>query len=110
MKLRHKGMDVTIGHLEDPLDAAWTADFARYMAYGVDPHTWPHRGGRPLARPNFPPCGNDRVDRWVTLRILFVSGILDASAIAARLKAYDEVAARPLPEVDQNAASTASAS
>jgi hypothetical protein len=31
VKLRHQGRDLTIGHFEDPREAAHAADFVRYM-------------------------------------------------------------------------------
>ena len=51
VKLRHRGRDVTIGHYEDPEEAAYAGDFARYMLLGLRPTSW-HANA---ARPNFPP-------------------------------------------------------
>jgi hypothetical protein len=51
VKLRYRGKDLTIGHFEDPREAAYAADFTRYMLLGVKPAHW----HRKVVRPNFPP-------------------------------------------------------
>jgi len=51
VKFRCNGRDLNMGHYEDPELAAWVADFARYMCFGLKPGHWHHRVGRP----NFPP-------------------------------------------------------
>jgi hypothetical protein len=88
-----KGTVIFLGDYREEIDAAWVADFVKYMAYGVDPHAWPRRTNA-CKPPNFPPTVNHSVNRQDILRILFVRGILDAATIAARLKAYDALAAR----------------
>jgi hypothetical protein len=47
VKFRRNGRDLCIGHYEDPELAAWVADFARYMCFGLHPAKWHHRVGRP---------------------------------------------------------------
>ena len=51
VKLRYRGKDLTIGHYEDPQEAAYAADFARYMLLGLKPTHWHPK----VVRPNFPP-------------------------------------------------------
>jgi hypothetical protein len=51
VKVRYGRQDLTLGHYEDPAEAARTADFARYMLYGLRHVCWPAR----VARPNGPP-------------------------------------------------------
>ena len=46
-KFRHAGQDLNLGHYDAPEQAAWVADFARYMCFGLNPAMWHPRVGRP---------------------------------------------------------------
>lgn len=96
VKFRCKGKDLTIGHYEDPELAAWVADFARYMCFGIKPAMWHHRVGRP----NFPPSPRDDFPRALILQKLVDSGLVSIDKLQQRVAAFDAV-------VEQNAASCA---
>ena len=87
VKLRHRGLDVTIGHYERPEDAAWAADFARYLLLGLNPRCW----GPKVVRPNFPPSDREEADRAQVLRRLF-RGHVSIDLIARHLGEYDAAA------------------
>ena len=96
VKFRCRGRDVNIGHFDNVERAAWTADFARYMCFGLNPGHWHHNVGRP----NFPPC-----DRFIAPRVLVVGkliqlNVLEPKTLKARMAEYDAVA-------EQNAACSA---
>ena len=92
-KFRCKGRDLSIGHYEDQELAAWVADFARYMCFGLNPGYWHHN----VARPNFPPCVRNDFPRAVILSKLLRLGAVQVDVLRARLSEYDAVA-------EQNAA------
>ncbi len=87
VKFRYKGKDLTIGHYEDPELAAWAADFARYMCFGIKPANWHHRVGRP----NFPPCTRGDFPRALILQKLAESGMLSIDKLQQRVAAFDAV-------------------
>jgi hypothetical protein len=84
VKLRHGHRDMTIGHYECAEDAAWAADFARYLLLGLNPTCW----GCKVIRPNFPPSDREAADRGQVLRRLF-RGRVSFDLIVRRLGEYD---------------------
>jgi hypothetical protein len=93
-KFRFNGRDLNLGHYDDPELAAWVADFARYMCFGLNPAMWHHRVGKP----NFSPSARNDFPRVLILRKLLQSGGLTPNILLARLAEYDAV-------LEQNAAS-----
>ena len=87
VKLRHRRVDMTIGHYERPEDAAWAADFARYLLRGINPACW----GCKVIKPNFPPSDREEADRAQVLRRLF-RGHVSIDLIARHLGEYDAAA------------------
>jgi hypothetical protein len=85
VKLRHRGKDVTIAHYEDPKDAAWAADFARYLLRGLDPACW----GPKVAKPNFPPSDREGVNRAYIARCLVGAGVVSHDLLLRRWAEYD---------------------
>jgi hypothetical protein len=73
-KLRHRGKDVTIGHFEDPKDAAWATDVARYMLRGLNPSCW----GPKVAKPNFPPSDREGFNPWYVIHRLIWAGVISS--------------------------------
>jgi len=96
VKFRCNGRDLNIGHYEDLELAAWVADFARYMCFGLKPAMWHFKVGRPNAKPHL---RND-FPRAVILMKLLDSGAISAEKLSERLAAFDAV-------VEQNGASCA---
>ncbi len=94
VKLRHRGKDVTIGHYEDPEEAAVAADFTRYMLMGLNPANWYHN----VARPNFPPRRTGDVVRGTVLRCLMSAQVVPFGVLLRHLVQYHAV-------LEQNAAS-----
>jgi hypothetical protein len=86
-KFRHNGKDLNLGHYEDPERAAWAADFARYLCFGLNPAKWHPRVGRP----NPPPCAGDDSPRRRIIRKLLGHANLPASLLVERLAEYDAV-------------------
>jgi hypothetical protein len=84
VKLRHRGQDLTIGHYEDPEDAAWSADFTRYLLLGLRPGAW-HPN---IARPNSPPGWRWSVNRYSILRILAWYGVVPPEVLARHWEEY----------------------
>ena len=96
VKLRHRGKDLTIGHYEDPREAAFAADFARYMLFGLEPERWHHNA----AKPNFP-LGNPSLEvRLTIIRCLLDAEVIARDVLRGRLHEYDAA-------VQQNYASEA---
>ncbi len=93
VKFRFKGRVLNIGHYEDRELAAWVADFARYVCYGLNPAMWHPRVGRP----NFPPRTGFDFPRERILSKLWLLGGLGLETLLARWKEYKAV-------VEQNAA------
>ena len=93
VKFRCRGRDVNLGHYDDAELAAWVADFARYMCFGLKPAYWHHNVGRP----NFPPRARFDFPRVLILRKLLQLDVLETKILWARLAEYDAVA-------EQNAA------
>jgi len=93
VKFRCRGRDLNVGHYENPELAAWAADFARYMCFGLNPAKWHHRVGKP----NFPPSVRDDFPRAVIVLKLSRLEVLEPEILGARLAEYDAV-------VGQNAA------
>jgi hypothetical protein len=94
-----------LGTFTDAAEAAWAADFAQYMLFGLDPAAWPnsvcrryHGGGKRLG-PNFPPRGNWLGAQNHVLRILFAHRLLDLATMERRRKEYDAATARPAPAI-----------
>jgi hypothetical protein len=85
---RHKGVDVTIGHYELPEDAAWAADYARYILLGLNPACW-----RPkIMKPNFPPRESEYVNGWGINWRLIGAGVISFDLAWDRARAYHEAA------------------
>ena len=88
VKFRCQGRDLNLGHYEDPEVAAWAADFARYLCFGLNPAMWHHNVGRP----NHPPLANHEYPRlFVALKLLRLTD-LDAEVLRQRLAEYDRLA------------------
>ncbi len=96
VKFRFNGSDLNLGHYEDPDLAAWVADFARYMCFGLNPAMWHHRVGKP----NFPPSPRVDFPRVLILQKLAESELLSIDKLQQRVAAFDAV-------VEQNDASCA---
>ena len=96
VKFRCRGRDVNLGHYDDAEPAAWVADFARYMCFGLKPAYWHHNVGRP----NFPSRARRNFPRVRILGKLLQLEVLEPETLWVRLAEYDAVAA-------QNAASSA---
>jgi hypothetical protein len=88
VKFRRDGRNLHFGHYEDLELAAWVADFARYMCFGLNPAKWYHRVGRP----NSPPGYRDDFPRVVVLMKLVQLSVLQPETLQARLAEYDAVA------------------
>jgi hypothetical protein len=82
VKLRHRGRDLTIGHFEDPQEAAYAADFTRYMLLGLKPTDW----HRKVVRPNFPP--NRSYLRAPVLSRLVSAQVVPTEVLRRRLAEY----------------------
>jgi hypothetical protein len=93
VKFRCNGRDLNVGHYENRELAAWVADFARYMCFGLKPGHWHHNVGRPNSSPRA------RLDfpRVLILRRLLQMEVLRPETLRARLAEYDSL-------VEQNAA------
>ena len=91
VKLRLRGQDLTIGHFDDPREAAYAADFTRYMLLGLKPTHWHPK----VARPNFPP--NRSYLRAPVPSRLASAQVVSTDVLRRRLAEYCAVA-------DQNAA------
>ena len=89
-KFRSNGRDLNLGHFEDPELAAWVADFARYMCFGLNPAMWHHQVGKP----NFPPTTRDDFPRVLILQKLLESGLLSIDKLQERVAAFDAVVER----------------
>lgn len=92
VKLRYRGHDLTIGHYANPEDAAWAADFARYLLLGLHPGDW-HPN---IARPNSPPGHRWSVNRLFILRVISWYGVVPHDVL---MRHWDEYKAA----VDQDA-------
>jgi hypothetical protein len=88
VKLRHRGRDLTIGHFEDPREAAYAADFVRYMLLGLKPTHWHAK----VVRPNFPP--NRSYLRAPVLSRLVSARVVPTDVLRRRLAEYCAVADR----------------
>jgi len=86
-KLRHNGKDLNLGHYEDPEDAAWVADFARYMCFGLNPVNWHHN----TKKPNFPPRISWSIPRVVILKRLLSAQTISVEVLERRLAEYDSL-------------------
>jgi hypothetical protein len=87
VKFRCNGKDLNLGHYKEPELAAWVADFARYMCFGLNPGHWHHNVGRP----NFPPRTRLDFPRVLILRKLLQLKVLKPEILWARLADYDAV-------------------
>ena len=96
VKFRCQGRDVNLGHYDDAELAAWVADFARYMCFGLNPGHWHHNVGRP----NFPPCERLDFPRVLIVQKLVQLEVVEREILRARLAEYDAAA-------EQNIASCA---
>ena len=86
VKLRHRGKDVTIAHFDEPEDAAWAADYARYILLGLNPACW-----RPkIMKPNFPPSESEYVNLWYIHQRLIDAGLLTFDLVWDRSREYRE--------------------
>jgi hypothetical protein len=88
VKLRHRGRDLTIGHFDDPREAAYAADFTRYMLLGLKPTHWHPK----VARPNFPP--NRSYLRAPVLSRVVSAQVVPTEVLGRRLAEYCAVADR----------------
>ena len=88
-KFRLKGRDLNLGHYEDPETAAWAADLARYLCYGLNPATWPPRVGRP----NSPPIARYDHTRLFVIRMVRWATDLD-SDLCRHIGEYERLANR----------------
>ena len=84
-QVRCRGRDVNLGHYEDPELAAWVADFARYMVFGLKPAYWHHNVGRP----NFPPGDRLGVPRLTVLYKLVRQDVVERETLQVRLAEYN---------------------
>jgi len=82
VKLRNRGRDLTIGHYDDREEAAYAADFARYMLLGLKPTAW-HPNA---ARPNFPPSHS--YPRASILSRLLAARAIPVDVLRSRLVEY----------------------
>jgi hypothetical protein len=89
----YSGKDFHLGHYADPERAAWVADFARYLCFGLNPAKWHPRVGRP----NSPPRADGDVPRRPIVFALLRHTDLSASRLVERMAEYDAV-------VEQNVA------
>jgi hypothetical protein len=93
VKLRHRRQDVTIGHYEDPAEAAATADYLRYLLYGLRPTCWPARVAKPNGPPNTMPF-----DHGPVLREIWRHRLVPFDTLLSRMVGYsadaDEYAKR----------------
>ena len=87
VKLRYRGKDVTIGHYEDLEDAAWVADFVRYMFFGLNPAYWHYN----VAKPNFPPRDSGSILRVEIISRLVSAAVVPVEALRRHLEEYDAV-------------------
>jgi hypothetical protein len=101
-KFRFRGRDLNIGHYEAPELAAWVADFARYLCFGLNPAMWHPNVGRP----NHSPLSKDEYSRAFVIRKLLRATDLDVGLLHDRLVEYDLLAngAECDAVVEQNAA------
>ena len=84
-KFRCNGRDLNLGHYEGPELAAWVADFARYMCFGLNPAKWHSRVGRP----NFPPMTRHDFPRVLIIVKVARLVALQGDVLRARLAEYD---------------------
>ncbi len=87
--VKHQGRVLRLGSFADEADAAWAADFARYLLWGLDYARWPQDGTKPKSPPNFMPAENPRVNRQAILRKLFSAKVLDSSTMYRGLSAFN---------------------
>jgi hypothetical protein len=86
-KFRHAGRDLNLGHYDTPEQAAWAADFARYLCFGMNPGHWHPNVGRP----NYPPRADDDVPRRPIIAKLLRHNGLAPSLLLTRMAEYDAV-------------------
>ena len=90
VKFRHNGKDLNLGHYEDPEQAAWAADFARYLCFGLNPAMWHPRVGKP----NSPPCTRDDLPRRPIIAKLLRPTSVSPTVLNERLSQYNTVVAQ----------------
>ena len=78
---------MNLGHYDYPELAAWVADFARYLCFGLNPGHW-HPN---VARPNSPPSTRDDFPRVVIVSKLLRNGILTADTLFKRMAEYEAI-------------------
>jgi hypothetical protein len=88
-KFRCNGRDVNLGHYERPEDAAWVADFARYLCFGLKPGHWHFNVGKPNAPPRSRPC----FPRVLIIVKLLDNRIVSPEVLKQRLAEFDAVGA-----------------
>jgi hypothetical protein len=88
VKFRRNGRDLNLGHYEDPELAAWVADFARYLCFGLNPAMWHHNVGRP----NYQPLTMHDSPRVFVIRKLLRATDLDIGLLRDHLVEYDRLA------------------
>ncbi|MGA2067754.1 MAG: hypothetical protein ABSG86_22490 [Thermoguttaceae bacterium] len=84
VKLRHNRRDVTIGHCTRAEDAAWVADYARYILRGLNPAC---RGPKTM-KPNFPPRESEYVNGWGINWRLIGAGAISLELARDRAREY----------------------
>jgi hypothetical protein len=88
VRFSFKNKQVMLGYYDDPKIAAWVADFAKYLCFGLNPAKWHHNA----AKPNFPPRNMDRYLRDRILRKLADNRVLRIDELQKRLAEYDAAA------------------
>ena len=84
----HALAKIWLGRFDNPELAAWVADFARYLCFGLNPVTWHHNAGVP----NFPPLATNEYLRSEVIRKLLRKTKLDVELLRSRLVEYDRLA------------------
>ena len=83
--LRAPAAPISLCYSHDPKEAAYAADFARYLCYGLEPKAWPHS----TFPPNFPPTTYIAIPRMSIVRKLLDHKVLSVPMAQHRLAEYD---------------------
>jgi hypothetical protein len=92
------GKTFWLGYWRSEMMAAWVADFASYILYGVDVAQWHHLAKKPNFLPTVRKIVGSEKQGDMIVRKLLDKGYISSELARARLADYDRVAEALLPK------------